>query len=160
MQVYRFLTNVVVHYRKNLELREVVISGNQLLSSLEEGFLPLHLSLTGAALQSRQSFPISMLSSNLSIQKIIKIQYRSFQRQILGQKHDKRLKTIALCQSQFLQLADFTEKHGFNNPYKKVWETRKLESVYEKHFQKGKTRVENQAKLELKRHEFMPSNLD
>ncbi len=37
---------------------------------------------------------------------------------------------------------------GFNNPYKKICETRKLKSIPEQHFEERKMRVENQTKLE------------
>ena len=42
----------------------------------------------------------------------------------------------------------FEENLSFKNPYKKIRETRKLESIHEKHFVEGKMRVENQTKLE------------
>jgi hypothetical protein len=80
-----------LHYRKNLELQEVVISGNQLLSSLEEGFLPPHLPLTGSAIGNPflfQCFPPIFPYRNYTNREI------SWER-ILGHKKDKRFESFA-----------------------------------------------------------------
>ncbi len=51
---------------------------------------------------------------------------------------------------------------GFKNPYKKIRETRKLESIHEKHFveRKNEGRKPDIENSSLKRLEFMPRNLD
>jgi hypothetical protein len=75
---------------------------------------------------------------------------------------DKRFKSFAPFYSQFLQLADFTEKNtGFKNPFIKIWGTRKVESVHEKYVLEGENKVRKPGKnWSLKRLEVMPSNLD
>jgi hypothetical protein len=56
---------------------------------------------------------------------------------ILGHQFDKRLESFAPCYSQFILLPDFKDNHSllcFKNSFKKIRETRKLESIQEKHF--------------------------
>ncbi len=50
---------------------------------------------------------------------------------------------------------------GFKNPYKKISETRKLESVHEKHFVERKNEGrKTRQKLSVRRLKFMPRNVD
>jgi hypothetical protein len=49
--------------------------------------------------------------------------------EILGHKFDKRLESFAPCYSQSLLLVILFS--GFKNPYKKICEARKLESIHE-----------------------------
>ncbi len=50
---------------------------------------------------------------------------------------------------------------GFNNPYKKFHNTRKLESIHEQHFLEQKNEGRKSDKnSSLRRLEFMPRNLD
>jgi hypothetical protein len=56
---------------------------------------------------------------------------------ILGHQFNKRLNSFAPYYSQSLLLVDFKENHTpqwFSNPYKKICETRKLDSIHEWHF--------------------------
>jgi hypothetical protein len=53
-----------------------------------------------------------------------------------GHQSNKRLEAFASCHSQTHLLADLKKNilfSGFKNPYKKIHETRKLESIHEKH---------------------------
>jgi hypothetical protein len=70
-------------------------------------------------------------------------------KRILGHKYYKRLESFAPCYSQSFNA-------GLTTHTKKIWGTRKLESVYEKHF-----RRENKGRKPGKNgHEFMPIDLD
>jgi hypothetical protein len=55
---------------------------------------------------------------------------------ILGHQYNKRIKYFSPCYAQSLRLADIKENHTysslvFKNPFKKIHETRKLESIHE-----------------------------
>jgi hypothetical protein len=81
------------------------------------------------------------------------VYFLSFTRDgILGHQTNKRLESLlhanhsAFCWRILKKAILFYDK---KNPYKKIHETRKLESVHEKHFVERKMRVENQPKTRV-----------
>jgi hypothetical protein len=57
--------------------------------------------------------------------------------EILEHQFNRRLESFAPCYSQSLLLADLKKTRfisGFNDPYKKIRETKRLESTHEWHF--------------------------
>jgi hypothetical protein len=78
---------------------------------------------------------------------------------ILGHQFNKRLKSFAPIYLRILKKTILLS--GFKNSYKKICETRKLESVHEQHFVEQKNEGRKPDKnLSLKSLEFMSRNLE